>query len=96
MLWPYVVPVWPFGRVAGETVIVPTPHATVILYVRPPVQPFVSVAVIVKVNVPTCVGVPVTSTDVVVAFERPRPGGNAPDVTLNVALAEPLSVIICV
>ena len=55
--------------------------AIVIVYRRLPVQPVASVAVIVKVNVPTVVGVPVIAP---VLELRSRPVGSEPLDTENV------------
>src|ERR1700675_4546716 len=60
--------------------------AMVIVYARVPAQPFASVAVIEKVNVPAVVGVPVIA---LVAALRIRPPGSAPLDTENAYGAVP-------
>src|SRR5262249_11673791 len=80
--------------VAGLLTVM-VPHETVMRYVLPPVQPMASVAVRVKKKVPVWVGMPETLIDVGMGFVKPRPGGRAPEVTLNVALAAPPSVTVC-
>jgi hypothetical protein len=63
----------PVGRVAGFNVIVGQP-AMVMVYCRSPVQPWLSVATIVKVKLPAAVGVPERTP----SAERANPLGKLP------------------
>ena len=66
---------------------------TVTEYARDPVAPTASVAVIVKLNVPAALDVPVIAP---VAAFRDKPVGNDPAVTANVeAPVPPLDVSVC-
>src|SRR5215468_8371412 len=75
----YVVPMVPPGSVVGLTVIAAGQTRTV--YARAPVHtPVLSVAVTVKLKLPSALGVP----DRAPAVESVRPVGSDPEVTANV------------
>src|SRR5512139_3594609 len=71
-------PAVPFAKDAGLRVMVA--QLTTSETATPPVQPRLSVAVTVKGNVPTTVGVPARTP----AEERASPAGSAPAVTAHV------------
>jgi len=77
MDWEYAVPVVPFGRVGGVTVIVP--QTILIEYASDPVHPCASVAVTVNEYVPIAVGVPARDPPTL----RDKPGGSVPAETAN-------------
>ena len=82
------MPTSPFGNVPGDTVI--AAHIRMLVNIRLPVQPFESVAVIVKLNTPAEVGVP----EMVPSDANDNPAGNDP-VRLNVyGATPPLAVIV--
>ena len=87
-LWLYATPCVVAGSEPGEIDIT---TLIVTLYAREPVEPRLSVAVIVKLNVPAADGVPVIAP--LDAFSD-SPVGNAPAVTANVYGAVPPDALI--
>ena len=86
----YAIPTVPFGSVAGFTT---SAAAITMVYARDPVAPSVSVPVIVKLNVPAALGVPVIAP---LAALSDTPAGNEPTVTANVtAPVPPVELTLC-
>ena len=86
-LWLYGEPIVAAGRLAGVTAIA---ALTVTVYAREPVAPTVSVAVIVKLNVPAALAVPVIAP---LELFSDKPVGKLPADTLNVIAPVPPVVV---
>ena len=84
IVWLYATPCVEFGSVEGFTVSVTV--LTVKLYAVDPVAPRLSVAVIVKLNEPDEVGVPVIAP---VDVFKDKPAGKVPAETLYVIAPVP-------
>ena len=84
IVWLYATPCVQFGRLTGLTVSVTV--LTVKLYAVDPVAPSESVAMIVKLNEPDAVGVPLIAP---VATLNDSPAGRLPADTLSVTVPVP-------